>query len=805
MYKFLFILLYIPSLVFSQSDNDSTQNFRIRAIKFEGCKYTSKEHLKLILGIQEKEILELPGTALSEALKKLWKTGLINDATAEINRVGNNEIDIIFHIVEHPILGDVRLFNVSEVESKDLLELCKPFHLKKFTVHEKTIILDLLQDYMHSRGYYFIKQHFQTQVDSSTNRIELIIHYDNRRPTRVRATNLYLNNKLVAPKDYPIDILRPGNLFTPNLLEEDKQNLLKHYQEAGYYDAEVNCEITTQEEDFRVQLKYEIISGPKYYIGKIDFTGNSKFPVTVLRKNLSIKSGDPFSESKIIQAINLNPSGTDLGGLYMNQGHMFFRAKHRIDALYNDTIDIIIDFFEGPIATVKEITFKGNKKTIDLTLQRYASHKPGDLFSRKKLFITQHRLSSLPYIDNESVSVNPILNEDSTVTLEYSVKETTINDRIYASGGWGGSIGLVGTIGLDLNNFSLRHLHKFKRWDPLPVGQGQFLSLKAQSNIQDFKSYSFSFREPWIGKSPNSLALTGYYSKYFPKAFDNGFYKTSLATINYTRPLPNGFALNLYTNYTRYNIRNSDSVLCVSCSSNKIMFGLGLQHQNLKSTGSPFYLTEGHSLKLGSHFTPMYSLIDPDIENRPIPTRYKWMEYIKFNFDYEKFSTLFRLRKSKKVVLATGVYTGLLAAYNSSLGVGPFERFVLGGDGLSGFNSVLGQDFIRLRGYDNNSITTTSGGGVFFEKLVAEIRYPLISSPKWSLYTLGFFEAGNTWGSVKNTNILDLYSSAGAGVRIELNQSQVFGIDIGKGFKEIPGCDDCNKWQPHFTFGFNLK
>lgn len=759
--------------------------------------------------MQEGELLEIPGTAIGEAIKKIWQTGLVNNISADYKIINHKSIALLFKIEETPILSNVIVYGVSDVEAKDLLNLSKPFSLKKFSIAEKHDLYDRMHNYMLSRGYYFIKVDTSVILDSLSNTLQYVVAYQNKEVVRISKSFIHTEVDTIDLKKNNSQLLnevsRPNSIFTPNLLLEDEKIIASHYLNLGYRDFAIETIIIPDTNDHKVELIFKVNKGVQYRFGDLVLTGNTSYADSLILNIIGIKPGQIYNEDRLVDILNLSPDGNDVSALYMNNGHLLFKIEYELIALRNDSIDVLIRINEGPKVRIGDISIHGNKKTEEKVIRRHITDKPGDLFNRSNLFISRNKLSYLPYIDPESVNVIPILQADSTVKIEYHINETTINDRVFAAGGWGGSIGLVGTIGLNLNNFSAKNIFRPSRWKPLPVGDGQLLSLKAQTNATNFTSFAINFSEPWIGgKKPNKLNFTGYYSRYSPEAFDGGFYKTSLITLNYVHPFNKIYAWNIFGNFTRYNIYKSDSVLCKTCVSNKFMFGFGLTRNSSRNTYSGNYPSSGSRLNLSLALTLPHSHIKPSIEQQNVPEKYRWVEYHKWSMDYEKYFTLITNQKdkTKKLVLACGIYAGLIGSYNKNLGVGPFDRYILGGDGLSGFYSVLGSDFIRLRGYENQSIKPSSNGGVLFHKISTELRYPLLQNKKWAIYGIGFAEVGN---SFNNLDAYTLYSSAGAGFRFELNRSQVFGIDLGKGFNEVTNCADCNKWQPHFTFGFTLK
>ncbi|MCC7051329.1 MAG: BamA/TamA family outer membrane protein, partial [Bacteroidia bacterium] len=156
----------------------------------------------------------------------------------------------------------------------------------------------------------------------------------------------------------------------------------------------------------------------------------------------------------------------------------------------------------------------------------------------------------------------------------------------------------------------------------------------------------------------------------------------------------------------------------------------------------------------------------------------------------------------QNLVLNTKAGFGFLGYYNKTIGQSPFERFVLGGSGLTGF--VLGgREIIALRGYRDNSLSSQVGDP-FISKFTAELRYPLSLNPQATIFVLTFAEAGKTWQTFQSYNPFSLYRSAGAGVRLFLPMFGMLGLDYGFNFDTSNSNPQLLKGQFHFTIGANI-
>jgi outer membrane protein insertion porin family len=495
----------------------------------------------------------------------------------------------------------------------------------------------------------------------------------------------------------------------------------------------------------------------------------------------------------------------------MDDGYLFFDVEPVEVNVENDSIDLEIRMHEGKQAIVNKVTITGNTKTNDHVALREVYTHPGQLFSRDKLIRSQRQLAQLKYFDAEKLTPNVNPNpDDGTVDIDYKVEETSA-DQIELSGGWGyGTI--IGTLGLSFNNFSLRNFFNWKSWRPIPSGDGQKLSLRFQTNGPAYISYSASFTEPWLGGvKPLALSLSYVHSRYTNalSASDTNFayFKIDGISVGLGTQLTwpdDYFSLYQAVNFQRYNSHKYTEIFTFGGGNgiyNSISYSITLARNSIDV---PIYPKMGSQISLSLEFTPPYSLFRGNVNYAAmaIEDRYKWVEFYKW-----KFKGAWYINLIEKLVLSPRVQFGVLGDYNSAMGVTPFQRFYLGGDGLTGYNNMDGRELIGMRGYANNSLTPlfpNSVGGTVYAKYTFEFRYPISLNPSATIYGLTFLEAGNDWLVWQNVNPFQVYRSAGVGIRVFLPMFGLLGLDWGYGLDPVPLAPGSNGGQFHFSINSSI-
>ena len=872
----------------AKSDNlnmsySNPQVYEIAEINVDGAKFLDNNALISISGLKIGDKVKIPGDDISGAIKKLWKQGLIGDIKIFASKVEEGKVYLTISLQERPRLSK---FNFKGISKSHESEIREKINLIKGRVMTDAIIKN---GELTIKKYYAEKGYLNTEVKVAyvkdtvmSNNVILDFDIDKKSKVKVHDINFYgddnfsaskLKKKLkntgervrfhlpsalisktiqfVKHKELKQPLTDSSALITKNGLknflnnnvklnvfktskfvqakfEEDKTKLIAFYNSKGYRDAEIISDTLYRFDEKSVDVDFKVDPGIKYYFRNITWKGNYVYEDELLDRVLAIEKGETYNLELLDKKLQFNPNGEDVSSLYMDYGYLFSNITPIEVKIEGDSIDIEMRIIEGAKAKINKVYVTGNDRTNDHVIMREIRTLPGQYFSRRELIRTQRELSQLGYFDPEQVSPTPIPNPaDETVDIEWSVVEKP-SDQIELSGGWGGTFGFVGTLGLIFNNFSIRNIPNFDKWRPLPVGDGQKLSLRFQANGKQFQSYSASFSEPWLGgKKPNSFGISfnysvqrsfgsglggsSYYSPYYQPDFNNlqGSMKVLGVTLSLGRRVqwPDDFftvsnSLS-YVNYDLFRFGGSLGFENGTGFANNFTFNTTISRNSIDS---PMFPRGGSSVTLNIALTPPYSLINGlNYNTASNNEKYKWVEYHKWMFDAKYY-----LKLIGNLVLESRGHIGVIGQYSNKAGIGPFERYQLGGDGLTGTNFLLGNEVVGLRGYSNNSITpfdaeNNINGGTIFNKYVMELRYPVSLNPSATIYVLAFAEAGNNWNRFANFNPNVLKKSMGFGARIFMPAFGLLGLDWGYGFDDDPSTGQPSGAQFHFSIGQLLR
>lgn len=824
----------------------SPKKYTIGSIDIVGIKYLDKEMLKEYSGLSVGDEITIPGDKITDVIKKYWKQGLFSDVKINASKIIDDKVYLEIFLRERPRLSTINYNGVKKSELEDIKEKVLLLEGGQIVdaqlVNAKRIIADIFKE----KGF------LNTEVDivqrddpNKENSVILDVNIDKKEKVKIdeivfhgveKVSVSKLEKAMKKTNDKKLKNFFSSKKFQENLYAEDKVNVINKYNELGYRDAIITKDtIIKNENNNNIKIELWIEEGNKYYIRNVGWVGNTVYPSPYLDSYFGIQKGDVYNQKQFDKRL----SGDDdaVGSLYLDNGYLFFNVNPVETNIENDSIDLEMRIYEGKQATIDRVIIQGNTKTHEQIARRELYTLPGDLFSKKILMRSYRQLAQLGHFDQERIGIDPIPDqENGTVDIKYSLIERA-NDQVELSGGWGMGM-FVGSVGLKFTNFSAQNILNKYAWKPLPTGDGQTLSLRAQTNGKYYQQYSFSFMEPWFGgKKPNNFSLSFYYSK---------LTKTD-ASYNYYNP-SSSYGGNGYNNYGYSSNGSSSSSTNANITAYQVTYGLSvgygyrlnwpddyftlyhelsLQHYKLLewpyyflSTGdindfsiktalsrnsidNPLYSRRGSSFSLSVEATLPYSLIngrDYSESSLSEKKRYNYLEYHKWEFNAKWFTPLDR---AEKFVLHTKYEFGLLGYYNQYR-KSPLEGFKMGGDGMSGYD-IYGSDNIALRGYANGSITATEGGGSaanIYSKATVELRYPITLSESANIYALTFLEAGNSWYDFKSFNIFDLKRSAGVGVRFWLPMFGLLGIDWGYGF-DLPnnGMSSSAKSQFHFVIG----
>ncbi|MCK8142145.1 BamA/TamA family outer membrane protein [Flavobacterium sp. I-SCBP12n] len=824
-------------------------------------------------GLQKGQELTIPGEEISTAIKKLGKLGLFDEITFYVNKIQNDSIYLDLNLIELPKLNEVKFVGVKKNKTESLI---KDNSLTKGKVVNENLITttkNYIENKYKKDGYYNTKVNINTVKDTTVaNQVNMLVTIDKGTKVKIHEIDFVGNTKLSdkvlrkAMKDTkqknPIRILKASK-FIKEKYKSDLEKVVAAYKEKGYRDARIISDsVTYNKAKKALDIKINVEEGNKYYFGDIKFLGNTIYSDQGLSQILGVKKGDVYNGVLLEKRIadKTKPDGEDITNLYQNNGYLFSNINAVEVRTANDTIDFEIRVTEGPIAYFNKITVVGNDKTNDRVIYRELKTKPGEKYSKDLLVRTVREIGQLGFFDPEAIDPK-FKNVDSsagTVDIEYNLVEKG-SSQIELQGGYGGG-GFIGTLGLSFNNFSARNLLNKDAYKPLPMGDGQKVSLRLQASTY-FQTYSVSFSEPWFGgKKPVSFSTSLSYSKQFlnnyitqradkSKSFDILTLSVGIAK-RLTVP-DDYFVLSQAVSYQHYSLNNYNTGLFTfgDGTSRNLAYTIGLTRS---SKGlNPIFPTYGSEFSITAKMTPPYSLFNGinyatlgdqqeyklknTVDRQNIPDtngnivnigdyidsngnkvadytlaaadpskvdqkRFNWLEYYKIKFKADWYSKIYG-----KLVLKTMGEFGFLGAYNQERGAVPFERFYLGGDGLANY-SMDGRETIQLRGYPNNSLTPTNNAGeqigaTVFNKFSMEMRYPITLKSSASIYALAFAEAGSSYASFKSYNPFALNRSAGVGLRVFMPAFGLLGIDFGYGFDSLPGETKAHGWEPHFIIG----
>ncbi|WP_192822316.1 outer membrane protein assembly factor BamA [Rufibacter sp. LB8] len=803
----------------SSIDYANPKKYEIGGITVSGAKFLDPNALISLTGLRIGDNIEVPGDAIGRAIQKLWDQGILGGVDVRATKIEGDKIFLDFFLTERPRLSRFDFTGASKSQAEDLR--------KQITLNKGRVVTDdvlsstrtIVQKFFQEKGYLNTQVVIKQTPDSIIgNSVILDIRVDKGEKVRIGElviegneafSDRKLKRQLKKTKEKDFYKIFTSSKFQRAAFEEDKKLLVDFYNKEGYRDAAVVTDSIYTISDDRIGIKLVVEEGSKYFYRTISWRGNYLYDDAFLARVLGLDKGDVYNKEELDKRLNYDPTrGTDITSLYMDDGYLFFQIEPVEVAVEGDSIDIELRISEGSQAKINSITVQGNTKTSDHVVLRELRTLPGQNFSRAALIRSQRELASLGYFDPEKIGMNPVPNPvDGTVDIQYTVEERP-NDQITLSGGWGGGLGAVGTVGLVLNNFSLRKAGSFKNWRPVPSGDGQRLALNIQANGRRYQSYSLSFTEPWLGgRRPNSLTVS--LSKSVQRFNEQGelgqlkeaYIDINGAAVNLGRRLrwpDDYFTLSNSLSYYRYNMSNGSTIFRGYAEADNIKDANNISFITSfarNSIDNPTYTRSGSSIGLNVTFTPPYSLFKGSTNS------FQWIEFHKWMFDASWFHSL-----AGDLILNTRAHFGFIGSYTSKGNIGPFERFKLGGSGLGGGGFIVATDYVGLRGYQDESITPiNSPGGVAFNKYVAELRYPISLNPAATVFVLGFAEAGNNFGTYRTYDPFKLYRSVGVGARVFMAAFGLLGFDYGWGLDTVPGIPGASGGQFHFIIGQQIR
>ena len=831
------------------------KTYKLAGLSVTGIEGYEDYVLTGISGLSVGQELEVPGTAITDAVKRYWKHGLFSDVSISADSIVGDNIYLKIHLAPRPRISTINYNGLKKTEREDMekkLGLVKGGQITPNMIDRAKI---LAKKYFEDKGYKNAEVFIRQRDDvAAKNQVILDIDVDKKEKLKVRTITINGDNQL-GDKKIKGSFLSKGAFtktheagklanilkskkFTPERWAEDKKNLITKYNEYGFRDAMITKDSVWNVDPKHVDIYVKVDEGKKYYIRNIKWVGNTVYSTDYLSRLLDMKKGDVYNQTYLNKRLSQDEDA--VGNAYWNNGYLFYNLQPTEVNIVGDSIDLEMRITEGQQAHINRVKINGNDRLYENVVRRELRTKPGDLFSKEALQRSARELASMGHFDPEAINPVPEPNyEDGTVDINYNLKQKS-NDQVELSLGWG-QTGVIGRVGLKLNNFSMANLFRKNRDHRgiMPIGDGETLSLGAQTNGTYYQSYNAQYSTNWLGgKRPIQFSVGMSYSKqtdvssnYYNSGYMNNYnnYRYGYGNYNYNSyenyydpdkyvkllsvyagwgkrlNWPDDyFTLSLQLQYQRYMLRNWRYFIMSNGSANNLNLNIAL---NRTSTDNQLFPRRGSDFSVSLTITPPWSKWDGKdyahlATDRNSPTysqeqqeKYRWVEYHKWKFKARTFTAL--TSGQKCFVLMTRVEFGLLGSYNKYK-KSPFETYYMGGDGMSGYSTGYAEETVGLRGYENGSLTPYGAEGYAYSRMSLELRYPFLLG-NTTIYGLGFVEAGNAWTETSKFNPFDMKRSAGLGVRIFLPMVGMMGIDWAYGFDKVFGTKGGSQF--HFILG----
>lgn len=798
-----------------QTAGGKQQQYYIRKVNVRGLEHLDPDLVKASAGLVDGDSILLPSNFISNVISRLWSQRYFADVKIGAEIEGDS-LDLEVFLKERPRVFNWEFEGISTGKKKDIMEKLQLRRNSELSDYILDKNVKLIKEYWSEKGFRNARVSYRIEQDSVRDQYANVI-FEIDRGERVKIGRInFTGNEVFDDKrlrrSFKKTHQKSINFFKSTRLkdkeyEEDKDLLIDFYNSKGYRNAHILKDSIYEYEPNRLAVDIDLSEGNKYYIRDISWVGNSVYSTEQLQNMFAVKKGDTYDKKSMHKRLGIgkeeNPEDMSIKSLYQNSGYLMSQIEPAETIIGTDSIDLELKIFEGKQFTINDVGITGNVRVDDEVIRRELYTRPGELYDRSMLMQTIRMLGSMGHFNPEAImpDIKPVSNE--LVDVNWPLEEQA-SDQFNIAGGWGSGT-FVGSVGITFNNLSIKNAFKKGAWRPYPMGQNQRLSINAQTNGTYYKAFSFSFTDPWLGgKKPNSFTISAHISEQ-----NNAYYVWQTSTMHFrTYGVAVGLGKRLNwpdpyftfygeASYERYDLKNWSSFIMRNGAANLFSLKFVLSRN---SVDQPIYPRRGSDISLSVQFTPPYSAWDGKDYSDPTMSdkdRYSWIEYHKWQLKGQWFQAL---TTNQKLVLMLKAEMGYLGNYNKYK-VSPFQRFEVGGDGMSGYN-IYGIDIIAMRGYEDGALDPVDEYySVAYNKYTAELRYPVILKPSSQIYVLGFLEGGNAFNSWKSFSPFKIKRSAGVGVRLYLPVVGMLGIDWGYGFDPPAGSTAKSGSQFHFVMG----
>lgn len=839
--KRVLILILLGKLILStalaQFDASNPQTYILAGLEVVGAQFSDESEIKAVSGLAVGQTYQIPGADISDAIRRLWDENVFSDIRIEVTEASETAVMLEINVTERPRISKFDFEGISKSQADDLREKINFIRGTILTDSKRQSAKRIIRNFYVEKGFFNTEVTITSELDKILkNGVLVTISVDKGK--KIKIDDIVVSGNESTPEKKLLRKMKKVNekrwwrfwarsKYVPKTYREAKAMVIEYYNDLGYRDALIERDTVYRVDDKHVRVEMDIYEGIKYYHRNINWAGNVKYNSEFLEQKLGIDKGDIYSMKKLNQRLSGDPQSGDVSSLYLDDGYLFLDISPVEVLVEGDSIDLEIRVREGPQATIRKVIVEGNTKTSDDVIIRELRTTPGQKFSRDLIIRSQRELLALNYFNQENLGIVPMPDQKTgTVDLKYTVEERPA-DQLQLQGGWGGRVrdpltgeviagGFVGTVQLAFNNFSTRRFFDPKAWRPVPSGDGQRLSLSFQMNGVGYRNFTVSFQEPWFGgKKANLFGVSASYLVFQNRTggilgvggnsslFRNTIFSGSVDFGTRLKFPDDYFRSQTSFGYKYYDIQNPANFFPGFTGEDQAFINIITLRQSFDRTSvdAPIYPRSGSIISLSVEATPPYSLFDgtSDYSDQSPSQKFRFLEYHKWEFNSSWFWNIVG-----NMVLNAKVEAGYLGAYNSNLGIPPFERYTLGGAGLlqNGFAGLIGLDVIALRGYDNQVLNNNNEYFPIYNRMLLELRYPITLNQSAPVWVLAFAEGGNGYRRFREYNPFDIKRAVGAGIRVMLPMVGLLGLDWAYGFDRVRDTDlDVSGAQFHFIIG----
>ena len=436
--------------------------------------------------------------ARDAALKALLATGLFDKVTIE--RAGER---LVVHLTEAPVLDRVAFEGNKKIKDTELTAVVesKP----RGTLQRAMVQADvgrIMEAYRHAgRDDVGVVPQI---VDRGNDRVDLVYVVTEGAKTTVQQIN-FVGNSVFGKRQLAaviktsatnvLSFLTGGDVYDPDRVAADREQLRLYYRSKGYADASVTSARAEYDPALHgFTLTFSIDEGPLYHFGEINVVSNvpgldgEQLRRLIVARPGAVFDGNALDKTDEVLAIELAKLGFPFAQAIPRTTRD--ASAKRIDVAY--TVD------QGPRTYVERIEIHGNARTRGYVIRREFDIAEGDAYNKSLIDRAERRLKNLNYFKTVNITTKPGSAADRVV-LDVEVAEQSTGEFNIA-GGYSTTDGLLVEVKLGDSNFlgsgtalkSSMSYGQYARGVDLSASEPYFLGSRVSAGIELYGRQSVS-------------------------------------------------------------------------------------------------------------------------------------------------------------------------------------------------------------------------------------------------------------------------------------------------------------------------